>query len=867
MTDQRTSVDRHKGPRMMDSGAGKRKRLKEQAVRNKKLLSQTRRMTDFIEVHESHAANASVSKSVDTVVHDHSAPECGEAMTVDDETKQFQLPRPTDNVDIVTCPTESVACATSDAGKHGIDIIDIGLWPPVVDREVAEFWIKHGTDDLQNCDKNLFDKHSFKQKGTSNGKTWFRKCSLSMFQRQNRNGEIVKRSWLCFSPYSGKLFCSACKVIMSSSAGTSQIQLIQGGFCDWKHANIRLAEHDTAKYHLDAVVGLARRARELGVIESDMIKQVAEVENYWRQVLRRVISVIQFLCERGLALRGSNEDIGSPSNGNYLGLLELVAEYDDFLKHHIQKHANHGSGHTNYLSSTICDELVEQMGQHVLLEITTRIKESRYYSISLDSTPDEGHVDQLTLVFRYMEKGNPVERFVKFMPNQGHKAQDMFDGLMDFLDNNGLDLAHCRGQSYDNAAAMSGRYNGLQAKVMERNNHAAWIPCAGHSLNLVCQAAAGCSHVAVDFFSLLEEIYVFFTASTHRYELLKQRSITIPKRINTTRWSCRADATKAMAQGYSQFMEALDEIADDTDEQADVRCRAHGLSQRLGHLETGIYTVFWNEILERVNATSKLLQDPGLDINSAVVMINSLKVFIESKRDSFEDYEKAGMEMSGTKEYMLIKRRRRNVRLVPLDEPRHSSPETEMTQSEKFRVEHFLRVIDQFVMALQHRLSAYDLISSRFGFLRKINVLSPQQILTAASDLVKVYKDDLDICFGNELLQFADILVSFSDEQTGQMSTEHFMYQLLLQKRLQDSFPNVEIALRMYLVLMVSNCSAERSFSKLKLIKNRLRTSTNDNRLSNLALMSIESDILREIDYEDLVSKFAKKKSRRVSLQ
>jgi len=40
---------------------------------------------------------------------------------------------------------------------------------------------------------------------------------------------------------------------------------------------------------------------------------------------------------------------------------------------------------------------------------------------------------------------------------------------------------------------------------------------------------------------------------------------------------------------------------------------------------------------------------------------------------------------------------------------------------------------------------------------------------------------------------------------------------------MQDTFPNVAIALRMYLVLMVTNCSAERSFSKLKLIESRLR--------------------------------------------
>lgn len=209
-----------------------------------------------------------------------------------------------------------------------------------------------------------------------------------------------------------------------------------------------------------------------------------EVENYWKEVLKRIVTVITFICERGLALRGENETIGSARNGNYLGMLELIAEYDDFLKKHIQKHANCGSGHANYLSSTICEEFIELMGRRVLLEISSRIKKSRYYSISLDSTPDEGHIDQLTLVFRYMEKTNPVERFVKFMPNQGHKAQDMFNGLVTFLNEYSIDISLCRGQSYDNASAMSGRYNGLQAKVTAESNLAAWIPCAGELNNL-----------------------------------------------------------------------------------------------------------------------------------------------------------------------------------------------------------------------------------------------------------------------------------------------------------------------------------------------------------------------------------------------
>ena len=66
------------------------------------------------------------------------------------------------------------------------------------------------------------------------------------------------------------------------------------------------------------------------------------------------------------------------------------------------------------------------------------------------------------------------------------------------------------------------------------------------------------------------------------------------------------------------------------------------------------------------------------------------------------------------------------------------------------------------------------------------------------------------------------------------------------------------------LVLMVTNCSGERSFSKLKFIKNRLRTTMTNERLSHLTLLSIEYDILRQIDFTKLIRDFAKAKSRKV---
>ena len=63
----------------------------------------------------------------------------------------------------------------------------------------------------------------------------------------------------------------------------------------------------------------------------------------------------------------------------------------------------------------------------------------------------------------------------------------------------------------------------------------------------------------------------------------------------------------------------------------------------------------------------------------------------------------------------------------------------------------------------------------------------------------------------------------------------------------------------MYVVavtLPVSNASCERSFSKMKLIKIFLRNSISNDRLSNIALLSIETTQGESINLEDFVDEF-----------
>ncbi len=53
----------------------------------------------------------------------------------------------------------------------------------------------------------------------------------------------------------------------------------------------------------------------------------------WKQLL----DCILFLAERNLPLRGKNALIGNPRNGNFLGLIKLLARYDNVMAQHIQK--------------------------------------------------------------------------------------------------------------------------------------------------------------------------------------------------------------------------------------------------------------------------------------------------------------------------------------------------------------------------------------------------------------------------------------------------------------------------------------------------------------------------------------------------
>lgn len=288
-------------------------------------------------------------------------------------------------------------------------------------------------------------------------------------------------------------------------------------------------------------------------------------------------------------------------------------------------------------------------------------------------------------------------------------------------------------------------------------------------------------------------------------------------------------------------------------------------------LETGFMIVFWRRVLNRFAENSARLQAADQDISTVADIYASLIGFIKTLRDDFDDMEAQAKELTGidnyTEEAKRVRQRNRRY-----DEG-SSEPEEVRSSRDKFRQDTFLVIIDTLIIELSRRMLAYSNVAKQFSVFRECLSDDGNNIRSAAERLVAAYENDLETDIYDEFVQFHKLLktdlgkpvVEREPHQSAE-SVELRMYKLITGANLQTVFPNIEVGLRIYLCLMVTNCSGERSFSKLKRIKNELRSTMHQERLNRLTLMSLEHEVLREIELRELIDKFAKVKSRKIPI-
>lgn len=180
---------------------------------------------------------------------------------------------------------------------------------------------------------------------------------------------------------------------------------------------------------------------------------------------------------------------------------------------------------------------------------------------------------------------------------------------------------------------MKGKNQGVQARLLEKNPRAVFVPCGAHTLNLVIADAAKSSTDAVGYFGHVQKLFTFFSSSTQRWTVLKTHINLSLKSWSETRWESRLQSVLAVRHQAAEIWEALLEVRESCRDPV-AKVEAQALAEEVGSYRFLICTVVWCDFLTSINQVNKLLQSTSMQLDVAVDLISKPKTSLTAYRDA-----------------------------------------------------------------------------------------------------------------------------------------------------------------------------------------------------------------------------------------
>ncbi|XP_066967643.1 uncharacterized protein [Macrobrachium rosenbergii] len=324
--------------------------------------------------------------------------------------------------------------------------------------------------------------------------------------------------WLCGCEETNAMFCFPC--------------LLFGGDLMWTKMGVRdliplapkIKHHEQTSDHINSVIDLALLGKVSNAGDSDSSQRLLDAKHNElvrknRDALSRIIDCVKFCGKYKLSLFNSDEGGNGNHGGIFHGLLDFACELDSCLKAHLATEAVFKEK-----MDIILNEILDIMLSICRDKIKEEVSDLKYLAVVCDEAVDTYDNNQVAVILKYVAQDKPIERFWGFF-NPDTLERVLLNELHILC---GSFKEKLIAQTYDGITIAGAVSKGLPKVIKEVYRNAHFVSYARQPC-ITIERAVSQNSSARAFFASLSGIYNFFERCPHRMAALENVAISQSK--------------------------------------------------------------------------------------------------------------------------------------------------------------------------------------------------------------------------------------------------------------------------------------------------------------------------------------------------
>ena len=454
-----------------------------------------------------------------------------------------------------------------------------------------------------------------------------RKCGKETFERSFQQSWFDKWPWLHYVKETDSVLCFICTTAVKKRLlrDDTDSTFAKGGFTNWKRATEKFHHHELSDLHSDSSRAIALLKQT--PINALISNAAARDQQTARAVLQLLFRSIKYLGRMGMPLRGHEHRDGA--------LWQLMME----RTHDLPKERAWLLRRDNWMSDTIQNEVIKMFAHAIQRDIAAEAEKCHFFGLTADGTTDISTSEQFSCCLQFVDSTLTAHNmFLGFYNARDSTAETLFLCIKDIFLRFNLPLERLQGYCFDGAANMSGRFNGVQAKLKIACPGSLYVHCNNHALDLALQEVSREVTLVADSLNFVQAVSVIIRESSKRKTLFQSLFGTEEVVCNIlglcpTRWCIRANAISRVITAYPVLLETLKTFEQDKSMRGETRAKVAGLYKQAKKAKTYFGLVISEALFEPSEAVARSLQCPKITAGAALECINVLKQKMKRLRE------------------------------------------------------------------------------------------------------------------------------------------------------------------------------------------------------------------------------------------